>query len=69
MHRQLFFVGGDEIFALASEPEPLGSLLMSTIKVSADRLERATVEVEALGYYIEARLDRVQEWRRRLREG
>jgi hypothetical protein len=48
MHRRLFFVGGEEIFALASEPEALGSPLMSTIKVSADRLERAIVEVRAL---------------------
>ncbi|WP_394654067.1 hypothetical protein [uncultured Sphingomonas sp.] len=68
-HPRPFFVGGDEISALTSERESLGSLLMPTVKVSADGLERAIAEVEALGDYVEARLDRVQEWRRKAREG
>lgn len=67
-HPRPFFVGEDEISALTSKPESLGSLLMPTIKVSADGLERAIAEVEALGEYVEARLNRVQEWRRQLRE-
>jgi hypothetical protein len=67
-HPRPFFVGGDEICALTSEPETLSSLLMPNIEVSAGGLERAIAEVEALGDYVEARLDRVQEWRRRLGE-
>lgn len=67
-HPRPFFVGEGDVLALTSEPSSLASLLMPTIKVSAEGLEHAIAEVEALASYIEGRLDRVPAWRRRVKE-
>lgn len=66
-HPRPFFVAEDELSAFTSEEGSLGSLLMPTLKVSADSLEKALDQVDMLAEWIEARVDRAHDWRQRRR--
>ncbi|WP_434403383.1 hypothetical protein [Sphingobium sp. DN12] len=67
-HPRPYFIGDDEISTLTSEDGSFASFLMPTIKVTAEALLRAIGEVEALGEYVESRLDKAHEWRMRQRK-
>lgn len=61
-HSRPFFIGDDEMSVLTSEEGSLTSLLMPTLKVSADRLAKALDEVDELAEWIEARMERAHDW-------
>src|SRR3546814_9918185 len=61
-HPRPFFIGDDEMSVCTSEEGSLASLLMPTLKVSADGLTKALNEVDALAEWIEARMERACDW-------
>lgn len=66
-HPRPFFIGDDEMSVLTSEEGSLASLLMPTLKVSADGLAKALDEVNTLAEWIEARMERPHDWHQRRR--
>lgn len=66
-HPKPFFISDTEMSAATTEAGSLASLLMPTIKISAAGLEKAIGEVDMLAEWIDARLDRAYEWRKRQR--
>lgn len=63
-HPRPLFIGDDEMSTLTAEEGSLASLLMPTLKVSADSLAKALDEVDALAEWIEGRMGRVHDWHR-----
>jgi hypothetical protein len=61
-HPQPFFIGDDEMSVCTSEQGSLGSLLMPTLKVSAEGLNKALSEVDVLAEWIEARMESAADW-------
>jgi hypothetical protein len=61
-HPRPFFIGDDEMSVCTSEQGSLGSLLMPTLKVSAEGLNKALSEVDVLAEWIEARMERAADW-------
>jgi hypothetical protein len=61
-HPRPFFIGDDEMSVCTSEQGSLASLLMPTLKVSADGLTKALNEVDALAAWIEARMACADDW-------
>jgi hypothetical protein len=61
-HPRPFFLGEEEMAILNSDEGSLASLLMPTLKVSAEGLAKALDEVDALAEWIEARIERAYDW-------
>jgi hypothetical protein len=61
-HPRPFFIPDDEMSVCTSEEGSLASLLMPTLRVSAEGLAKALNEVDALAEWIEARIERACDW-------